>query len=196
MNCTLVSLGNTFINSAIYLSSGCIILFGFVPTLFAIFGWETDITNILSTFGGVINSEYILLQIELGQQLTYKAGYIVLFVFIYLVQMGIGALSFFVKQPSGEYYAVPGARNKYHKIILYGAIGLVHILLGALLGRLNIIFLGAELNLTVYLVLFIWSYIIIVIFDKKFKISMNDWIILGSIEFAGVLLRIVLSLVS
>ena len=194
LNCTLVSLGNTFVSSFLYVLSGCIILFGFIPTLFLIFGWETDITGIISTFGGVISAEYVLIQIEIGQRIISNTGYIVLFIFIYLVQIGIGALSFFIKQPSGEYYAVPGARNKYHKSIIYAAIGLVHVLVGSFLGRFHISYISADITITIYIVLFIWSYIVIVIFDKKFKITKYDWIILGSIEFAGFLFRIILSL--
>ncbi len=195
LNCTLVSLGNTFVISCLYVSSGCVLLFGLIPTLFVIFNWEVDL-GLISTFGGVVGTYFILVQVEAGS-LMMATGYLVLFIFVYLIQIGVGALAFFAKQPSGEYYGVPGARNKYHKAIIYSAIGLSHIFIGAFLGRLSLSFssLASQLNLTIYIVAFIYSYILIVIFDKKFKISKKDWIILGSIELGGLLFRIILSLI-
>lgn len=195
MNCTLVSLGNTVVSSILYVIAGGMILGGFIPTLFVIFGWETDLLSIISAFGGAVGSEYVILQIELGKNLMSNALYIVLFVLIYLVQVGVGVLSFFTKEPSGEYYGAPGARNKYYKFIIYGAIGLSHVFINAAVARIVGNSVPTDLNLTLYLVMFIYSYIAIVLFDKKFKISKYDWIILGSVTLGGAIIRIIISLV-
>ena len=194
-NCTLVSLGNSLVTSLLYVGSGALLSFGVVPTIFLIFGWATDITNILSMFGGAVSTEYILVQIEAGYKLLDNAGFVVLYIFMYLVIAAVGALAFFIKQPSGEYYGMPGERNKHHKIIIYSAIGLAHVFIGAILGRLNISFLGPELNIAIYVSSFIWSYIVLVIFNKKFKIGKIDWIVLASVELAGILIRIILTLI-
>ena len=176
MNCTLVSLGNTVVSSILYVIAGGMILGGFIPTLFVIFGWETDLLSIISAFGGAVGSEYVILQIELGKNLMSNALYIVLFVLIYLVQVGVGVLSFFTKEPSG-------------------AIGLSHVFINAAVARIVGNSVPTDLNLTLYLVMFIYSYIAIVLFDKKFKISKYDWIILGSVTLGGAIIRIIISLV-
>ena len=198
-NCTMVSFGNTLVSSFFYVSCGTALLsFGLVGLLYIVSAFNIPLGEeiaVLWDASGVLGDNYILLKVFsmlIGG--TKPAGdktyFYVVFVLMFLIRIGIGALSFFLKEPSGEYYAMPGARNEKEKSIFYTTIGLAVLCLGVAIGDF---FFFRSLDFLFTGLMCITVYIYMVIFNKRFSLTKVEGIVLGSLFLGHILIKIIAS---
>ena len=207
-NCTLASLGNFLLTSIIYMSAGTLLISGIVPAFILTFaskdGIETYIVNFVKGnflgIGGTYGKQFAIQAILYKMyalpdfdDVTFSTASTVILSILFLIELGVGALCFFLKDPSGEHYSMSGARNENHKIILYASFLVTFMIVAFLCGLLCGILPEYA---AVYLVMLfastaIGSYISLVVFNKRFALNKKELIIFSSVVAVGLIITIV-----
>ena len=200
-NCTLVGLGNYGATSWIYVICGNLLLMLTVPSLILSFGsvefivkQANDFKNGIIGAGGILGKAFCVDSILNSAFMGLAVGNVelstanaVLFTILFIIEIGVGVLGFFLKEPSGEYYSMPGASNELHKIIVYCALGVMYLCVSPL----EAIFIESSLFgvivLMIFIVMTIYAYISLVIFNKRFKLTKKELIIFASIVLGGII---------
>ena len=190
-NCTLVGLANKPESSVLYLVAGTFILIAALPCLLNVPLYILDdaresssdfaiVLGRMAQFGGpvgksdILNSVFRTLVQKGDVNITAKWYEIFVTISLLVIEIGVGVLAFFIKDNSGEYYGMAGAKDEKHKIILYAAF----CLLALFLANLDT-FLGAE-DLLFIIVFLSTIYVTMIIFNKKFTLNKYELIGLGS----------------
>ncbi len=208
-NCTLASLGNFVLTSIIYMSAGSLLLAGTIPAFILTFASNNGIKDYLfnclsrgdfmgvgGTYGkqfaisAILNDMYSL---EAFSFYRLSTASIVLMVILFAIELGVGVLSFFLKDPSGEHYSMAGARDEKHKLIVYASYAVTFMIiafLSAVLGNaIPELFSMYVISLFIFTV--IGTYISFVIFNKRFALKKKELIALASIVGFGLLITII-----
>jgi hypothetical protein len=170
---------------------------GFTGLLYVLcpFGLSTDVVNTFMDASGLLADNQMLVSVfqtlvKGNKVYAEKTAYYVILVVMFLIRMAIGSLAFFLKEPSGEHYSIPGARNEKEKCILYVTIGLVVAVIGVAIG--DLLSFGA-LDFLFTGLMIISVYVYFVLFNKRFTLTGVEAIVLGSLFGLHLLLKVLAS---
>lgn len=208
-NCTLASLGNFVLTSIIYMSAGSLLLTGTIPALILTFasnnGIKDYLLNCLSNgdfmgVGGTYGKQFAIsvilkdmYSLEAFSYYRLSTASIVLMVILFVIEVGVGVLSFFISDPSGEHYSMAGARDEKHKLIVYASYAVTFMIiafLSAVMGNVSFIYFSFYV-VTLFIFTVIGTYISFVIFNKRFALKKKELIVLASIVGFGLLITII-----
>ena len=208
-NCTLASLGNFLLSSIIYISAGTLLLTATVPAFILTFatknGLKTYLIDCLSNLdflgvGGTYGKQFGI-QMILGKMYELPAfvntslstATIVILSILFVIELAVGVLCFFLKDPSGEHYSMPGARDERHKIVIYASyvvtfmiIAFLSALMGSALPELFNVYV-----IVLFILTAISTYISMVVFNKRFALNKKELIVLASIIGFGLIVTLV-----
>ena len=207
-NCTLASLGNFLLTSIIYMSAGTLLISGLIPAFILTFASKDALGTYIVNFvngnflgvGGTYGKQfaisaimYKMYSIPQFEDVTFSTASTVIMIILFVIELGVGALCFFLKDPSGEHYSMAGSRNDNHKIILYASFLVTFMIVAFLSGLFGGIL---PQYAAVYLVMLfvstaIGSYISLVVFNKRFALNKKELIIFSSVVAAGLIITIV-----
>ncbi|MCR5308662.1 MAG: hypothetical protein K6E21_00935 [Bacilli bacterium] len=200
-NTTLMSFGTSVLTSTIYCISGHMLLMFAIPSLVFTFGSMkfvgeqlSNIENGIIGAGGILGKSFCIDSILNSAFTTIRVDDVVLstenailFSIVFAIEIGVGVFCFFLKEPSGEYYSMPGAVKERYMIILYSAIGVMYLVMAILEGVLAYSSLFAVIILMIFIVMTIYAYMSLVLFNKRFKLTTKELIIFGSIVLVAIL---------
>lgn len=175
-NCTLISLGSHRNTSGSYMIFGNLILMlGYYAVLLGIGGIIHNSCTNYESFGG-IPGQIQLIEKSFAQMVVEREAYyqfgeapaIIMYI-LTAIQTGVGVLAFFIKEPSGEYYGMAGARTTATKSILYVAFGIIL----AFVAIISPMF-GFYVMLLFNILAILFIYISLVVFNKRFTITMSE----------------------
>lgn len=201
-NSLLVSLGNNFLTSAIYVIAGTLIVSAIGPFTFLytdeLIYVEQDVINAVDRFypenfisGPIMDCIYI--DRVLGSMIDLSAKNIefvtsetLSMIFGWVARFGAVPLCIMLKDPSGEYFGQPGHKNAWFGFITYGAMFVIAIMVG------TSFFGGLELlPIALFIIATVAFYLIVSIFNKNFKLGKKDIIPLASVTGAMFILSLI-----